>query len=636
MASVSYFTEIKEQLSLAAPVVLTFFTRKSVDMVAVVFVGHLGRRYLAIAGIASVTANVTGNSMVVGFGGAVSTLCSWAKGADDYNELGNILQRSFLILPVLICIPVTFLWLHSAPIMAALGQDKAIALPASHYLMALIPNLWGLAWSYCIQNFLHSQGLVSVIANITLIVAVLNPCWCYFFIYYMDYGFIGAAISVSISRVTEFILLALYITCWSDVLKTVNFKWSTQCFQKWIPFLQLAVPNLLMMSEWWSSEILTFLAGSLTNPEVDLSVMSVYQSMVAICFMFPSSFRVSSNTRVGNALGANRPKDARTGALVAMLLALVFGMIISCFLLAFRSDIGVLFTNDAQVVDLVGSLVPILCIYVIADGAATSLTGVIQGMGKQPIAFPVVMFSYYIIGIPLAIYLARTGKWGFLPGAWGQLKGLGVEGLVIGGAAGTWVHFICFIVVSFGFTNWARESLNAQRKIRGGDSQSDDLGEYSSVSTSSSTSSFPSSQLAVPSDEEYLSSVMNRRPFYKICVGIDDNAEDDIEDDGEWEFGLNKVIQPYQANIIPVRTPTWSEWVMDGLNSVGISTSKAQQRVAEYEMAKSCTADGFIMPASRSACRSVKNPVLGTGDSRSNLLYGLEEDDDDRTIIFQD
>jgi len=83
--------EVASQLKIAGPVVLTFLTRKSVDLVSVIFVGHLGAEYLsaagthcidvssvraswrahpfpsrASAGIAIVTANVSGHSMVIG------------------------------------------------------------------------------------------------------------------------------------------------------------------------------------------------------------------------------------------------------------------------------------------------------------------------------------------------------------------------------------------------------------------------------------------------------------------------------------------------------------------------------------------------------------------------------------------
>ena len=62
--------EIFLQIKLTLPVVLTLTLRKSIDIVPVIFVGHLGMQYLSAAGLATVTANVTGNSVLIGLAGA--------------------------------------------------------------------------------------------------------------------------------------------------------------------------------------------------------------------------------------------------------------------------------------------------------------------------------------------------------------------------------------------------------------------------------------------------------------------------------------------------------------------------------------------------------------------------------------
>ena len=59
--------EIGEQLHLVWPVWLTLICRKSVDIMPIIFVGRLGASYLSAAGLATVTANVTGYSMLIGF-----------------------------------------------------------------------------------------------------------------------------------------------------------------------------------------------------------------------------------------------------------------------------------------------------------------------------------------------------------------------------------------------------------------------------------------------------------------------------------------------------------------------------------------------------------------------------------------
>jgi MatE len=118
----SYRAEVMAQIQLAFPVCCTFVLRKSVDIVSLIYVGHLKSNYLSAAGIAAVTSNVTGNSMVIGLAGALSTICSQAYGSKDYRTFSVAPQRAVLILGLFICTPISFLWWYSEPVMIALGQ----------------------------------------------------------------------------------------------------------------------------------------------------------------------------------------------------------------------------------------------------------------------------------------------------------------------------------------------------------------------------------------------------------------------------------------------------------------------------------------------------------------------------------
>ena len=50
---------------------------------------------------------------------------------------------------------------------------------------------------------------------------------------------------------------------------------------------------MLMMGEWWASEAIIFMAGSLVDPENTVSAMSIYQNTLSICFMMPSRWGLS-------------------------------------------------------------------------------------------------------------------------------------------------------------------------------------------------------------------------------------------------------------------------------------------------------------------------------------------------------
>ena len=140
----SYRAEALAQVQLAFPVCCTFVLRKSVDIVSVMFVGHLGPHFLSAAGIAAVTSNVTGNSMVVGFAGALSTICSQAFGSKDMRTFGVAPQRAVLILGLFICMPISFLWWYSETVMRSLGQvrhDEFRWFKCFHYWKTFIISL---------------------------------------------------------------------------------------------------------------------------------------------------------------------------------------------------------------------------------------------------------------------------------------------------------------------------------------------------------------------------------------------------------------------------------------------------------------------------------------------------------------
>ena len=131
------------------------------------------------------------------------------------------------------------------------------------YLIVLVPSLWAYTASVCIQNWLHAQGKTRYVAIINLCVALTHPLWCYLYIFRCGWGYLGAAYALVTSKYSEMILLFLYACC-SGIGKETNFQLSwTGAWQDWGPFLRLGLPNMIMMFEWWASEIIIFMAGVL-------------------------------------------------------------------------------------------------------------------------------------------------------------------------------------------------------------------------------------------------------------------------------------------------------------------------------------------------------------------------------------
>lgn len=475
----SLLEEAGRQLSLAWPVVLSFILRKSTDIVSVIFVGHLGANYLAAAGLAAVTANVSGNSMALGLAGAVSTIASQSFGAKDYKAFNAVLFRSITILLTCICIPMSILWFNSEKVMIFLGQKGELAKNAGQYLTMLIPNLWLLSCSVCIQFWLYAQSKTRAVTIVSAMCAILHPLWCYLFVYYFGFGFIGAAMSVVTTKALELTSFVLYIRVFSTILSDVNFSFSLQeCFQNWWSYLLLGFPNLLMMTEWWASEVIIFMSGSLPQPDIQVSTMAIYQNTLSIAFMIPSGIGVAGCTRVGNLLGEGNPKLASIAARVSPIMACLFSIFLAILMKLFHHQWGTLFTNDHDVLKDLDRVLPMLVFYIVGDGIQAAYTGIIKGMGKQKIGGPIVLVSYYVFGLPVSIYSAF--QWGM---------GWGIVGLCLGTTVGTWIHALLYFLVVY-WTNWTEQCDIARKNIEKAHSGTIDISSSKAYSKSSVVQSY--------------------------------------------------------------------------------------------------------------------------------------------------
>ncbi|KAG9077507.1 hypothetical protein FRC06_008875, partial [Ceratobasidium sp. 370] len=117
----------------------------------------------------------------------------------------------------------------------------------------------------------------------------------------------------------------------------------------------------------------------------------------------------------------------------------------------FRKRWGYLFNDDKDVITLVSGIMPLVALFQIVDGVNAVTAGVLRARGKQSLGALVNITAYYVIGIPLGIYLAFW--WDM------HLKGLWV-GLSV---ALFYSAFVSVWVVLR--TNWAKEVLRVRARL---------------------------------------------------------------------------------------------------------------------------------------------------------------------------
>lgn len=517
----SAIQEFRAQLPTALPAVTGSLINKIPWLLSLRFAGNIGSQELAAAALATTLCNVTGMSISVGLSSALSTLTGQARGQAAANKMTHIEEEQRLlggdenvqsyqsadrspstssndestpILPLVylyrgmfiqlsVVIPVGIWWLFGVEdILLSLGQGPELSAMTARYLCILAPGLWAYSINWTFTAWLQAIEMADVPAYAAGVAAALHIPFNLLFIHVFGWGYLGVGAATVVTQAIQPAYELCYLFLTAHGRKRVLENTMASSFQRTrlsffteakvaveslsgiMRYMSLALPGIVIISEWWASEICIFLAGTLIpHPDLALDGMTIYQSINASCFMFPVGCSVAGSTRVGNFLGGGDTRGADLAAKVSVgsagLLSICMGSIL---FFTPHTLFPSFFTPDQAVIYEASLLMPLLSIYVIGDGIQTALNGVIRGCGRQCVIMPIVFVAYWIVGLPLAYYFAFIRNNGVMCE---DSTLCGVSGLVTGMTIGTWTHCLLLAAVVACTTNWAAEARKAKERL---------------------------------------------------------------------------------------------------------------------------------------------------------------------------
>ena len=433
----------------SAPLILTFLLQYSLTVASIITVGRLGRAELGATSLASMTANITGYAVYQGLATSLDTLCAQAYGSGNKQLVGLQTQRMVVFL-WLITVPVAVIWLCASSILMLIVPEHDVARLAGFYLKVVLIGAPGYACFESTKRYLQAQGLFSASLYVLLICSPLNAFMNWLFVWQFDWGFIGAPIAVAVTDCLLPILLIAYVyfiagsACWPGL--------TSRAFRNWGPMIRLALPGLVMVeAEVLAFEILT-LASSYFGT-THLAAQSVLSTISAITFQIPFPISIAASTRIANLIGASLAHEARTTAKVAFAASTGVGVLNVILLSSLRGCIPLLFTDDASVIALVASVLPLCAAFQLFDSLACCCNGVLRGLGRQDIGGWVSLFCYYAVAMPVSMGTAFGVGWK-LYGLW---SGVAVALAMVAGVEGVFLWR----------TRWERSVEDAERRNAG-------------------------------------------------------------------------------------------------------------------------------------------------------------------------
>ncbi|KAJ4875047.1 MATE efflux family protein [Raphanus sativus] len=442
--------EVNKQLWLSAPLIGVSLLQYSLQVISVIFVGHLGSLSLSAASIATSFASVTGFTFLLGTASALETLCGQAYGAKLYGKLGIQMQRAMFVLLIL-SVPLSIIWANTEHILVLVHQDKAISSVAGSYAKYMIPSLFAYGLIQCLNRFLQAQNNVFPVFVCSGITTCLHLLLCWLFVLKTSLGYRGAALAISISYWFNVILLSCYV----KFSASCSHSWtgfSKEAFHEIYDFSKIAFPSAVMVClELWSFELLVLASGLLPNPVLETSVLSICLNTSLTIWQVSVGLGGAASIRVSNELGAGNPQVAKLAVYVIISIAVAEGIVVVTVLLSIRNVLGGAFSSDPKIISYAASMIPIVACGNFLDGLQCVLSGVARGCGWQKIGACVNLGSYYLVGVPLGLVL-------------GFHFHIGGRGLWLGIVTALAVQVLCLSLVTI-FTNWDKEAKKATNRV---------------------------------------------------------------------------------------------------------------------------------------------------------------------------
>ncbi|CCE64362.1 hypothetical protein TPHA_0H01560 [Tetrapisispora phaffii CBS 4417] len=401
---VTYMSELAILCSYSFPLIFTFLLEQIFPIVCSITVAHLGKTELASVSLGAMTSNIT-LAVFEGISTSLDTLCPQAYGAGRHKSVGIHMQRC-IVFSLILYIPFAFMWYYSEHLLKLVIPEKELVTLTSQFLRVQILGAPGYIGFENLKRFLQAQGIFDAGIYVLMICAPLNILMSYLLVWnkYIGFGFIGSAIAVVINFWLMFILLVLYVIfidgkkCWGG--------FSKKAFKHWKDLAQLAFSGIIMLeAEELSYELLTLFSSYFGSTY--LAVQSAVSTMAALLYMVPFAIGIATSTRIANFIGAKLTHCAYISSQVGLSMSQAAGLV-NCFLLiGFRKHIARIFSQDAEVIELIIDLLPLVGCVQIFDALNAVAGSCLRGQGMQTLGSIVNLITYYLFAIPFGMFLSQ-------------------------------------------------------------------------------------------------------------------------------------------------------------------------------------------------------------------------------------
>ena len=396
----------KHLIDMTIPVFFGVFTMMLQGFADAFFIGMVGDWELAALSFAYPILMIV-MSVAIGLGAGTSSVVARAIGANDSTRAARLATDS-LLLSFIITGSISFLGILTIDsLFLSLGAPKEMIPLIRGYMEILYLGVPFVVVGMVGMSSMRATGdtrlpsLLMIIASIANI--IIDPIMIFGLGPIPAMGLKGAAMAALIARGAIFLGTIYFM---NQRLNMLSYEKPTLSEMKssWIDILHVGIPaaatNTIIPIA--TAIITAMLAKYGPEAVAGFGVASRIESVVLVMFY---SLSAIIGPFVGQNLSAKKAERIYLALKQCSVFCLIFGLIFSYFLIAFRNSLPLLFSQNVTVIKSASLFLLIAPISYGAYGVVMTMNAAFNGMGKPVPAVAISLIRMIVIYVPMAYFL---------------------------------------------------------------------------------------------------------------------------------------------------------------------------------------------------------------------------------------
>jgi multidrug resistance protein, MATE family len=418
--------ELRALSVLSAPLIAAHFSQCAMGFVDTVMAGRVSSVDLAAVAMgASIWFPVF--LFMLGILMAVTPSVAQLHGAGKGKEIGHHVRQA-LLLALVLSVAVMVVLRNAEPLLTFMEVDAAAAPMTVAYLKGLSWGVPAIAVFFVLRHFSEALSCTKP----SMIIAFIGLGFNIVANWVLIYGKLGfpAMGGVGCGWATAATMWVMCLGMIAIVMRGRIFRSARLLGGGFHPdlrelgqILRLGLPiGCALFVEASIFGVIALLIGSLGADII--AAHQIALNFASLIFMVPLSISTAISVRVGHAIGRQSPRDARRAGVVGIVLTAFLAFFSAAFTLLFPGAIAALYTNNPEVAGAAAGLLVLAALFQVSDAVQVSTAGALRGYKDTRVPMLLLIFAYWVVGLPLGYTLGLTSIWGEPMGAAGFWIGL--------------------------------------------------------------------------------------------------------------------------------------------------------------------------------------------------------------------